>query len=131
MTRRTTTSGYCTEAWKSPSFHETSLLPHSDDDWNGRWHSRRRRRVTLTVWFGAAHVHPMLPSTAMLVYATAQTISYIWSAAHGEYVAADLTSVVYIVTFGAPVCLAFLGLVQLHLLRRAGVRLSEATTQQK
>jgi hypothetical protein len=77
-------------------------------------------------WFGTARVHPMLPPVAMLLYAAAQTMSCAWKSIHGEYAAADLTSLVYIVTFGAPACLAIVAVVQLYLLRRAGVRLSEA-----
>jgi hypothetical protein len=77
-------------------------------------------------WFGTAEVHPMLPPVAMLLYAVAQAAAYIWKAAHGEYASAGLTVLVYVVTFGAPVCLAVVALVQLHLLRKAGVRFSEA-----
>jgi hypothetical protein len=77
-------------------------------------------------WFGSAEVHPLLPPAAMLLYAIAQTASYIWKAASGEYAAADLTSLVYLVTFGAPACLAVVALVQFALLKRAGIRFSES-----
>ncbi|MFF4810951.1 hypothetical protein ACFY03_22335 [Micromonospora chersina] len=77
-------------------------------------------------WFGTADLHPMLPPLAMLLYAAIQTAIYIWKATHGEYAAANLTALVYVVTFGAPTCLALVALVQLHLLRKAGVKFSEA-----
>jgi hypothetical protein len=75
-------------------------------------------------WFGAAHLHPMLPPIAMLLYAAAQVISYVDSSINGELAARSVTYVVYIVTFGAPTCLAAVAAIQLCLLRKAGVRLS-------
>ncbi|WP_433791551.1 hypothetical protein [Actinoplanes sp. CA-252034] len=76
-------------------------------------------------WFGSAEVHPMLPPTAMVIYALAQTALYVGKAASGEYATADLTSLVYVVTFGAPVCLAVVAFVQFILLKQAGLRLAD------